>query len=68
MNKMDFERGKFAGSLRLFLFNEHLGQMNESGFDTSDPISDEFFFNTWQATASKNTELFEEVCFVFFIL
>ena len=60
---MDGEKapfGKFAGSLRQKLMQEHLA------FDTvKDCISETFYKDIWLLRASKNTKLYEEIfdCF-----
>ena len=60
---MDGEKapfGKFAGTLRQKLMQEHLA------FDTvKDCISETFYKDIWLRRASKNTKLYEEIfdCF-----
>ncbi|XP_066154308.1 phospholipase D2 [Euwallacea fornicatus] len=57
--------GKFAGTLRKYLFKEHLGLLNDDSdtieFDVVDPISDYFYREGWYKTASLNTEFYEKV-------
>lgn len=62
MNGKDYRRGHYAGSLRIYLFSEHLGLTDrDSGIDISDPICDDFFIKTWQTIAYKNTKIFDDV-------
>lgn len=74
MNGETVEIGKYASSLRKYLFSEHLGILSynnspcDSGdwstspdFDITDPISDEFYNNVWISTSRNNTQIYEEV-------
>ncbi|KAJ3657730.1 hypothetical protein Zmor_009514 [Zophobas morio] len=65
MNGKSFPCGKFAGSLRKYLFKEHLGLLGKEhemiDFDITDPISDYFYKEIWYKTASLNTEFYEKV-------
>ncbi|XP_044253873.1 phospholipase D1 isoform X2 [Tribolium madens] len=65
MNGKKFPCGKFAGSLRKYLFKEHLGLLGKENemidFDITDPISDFFYKEIWHKTASLNTEFYEKV-------
>lgn len=65
MNGESFPCGKFAGSLRKYLFKEHLGLLGKEhemiDFDITDPISDYFYKEVWYKTASLNTEFYEKV-------
>jgi len=63
MNGESVKCGRFAGSLRKHLFREHLGLLETTDLDVdiTDPTSDSFFHGVWNATASKNTHLFEEL-------
>ncbi|XP_059080712.1 phospholipase D2-like isoform X2 [Tigriopus californicus] len=60
--------GKFAGSLRKFLFREHLGLLglstDEGNQRVLDPISDAFFHGLWNKTAETNTQIFDDVFLV----
>lgn len=49
--------GAYAATLRRWLFREHLGGL--SGVE--DPVSDQFFNDTWKRIAANNTRIFEEV-------
>lgn len=63
MNGNDYKAGRFARSLRMNLFKEHLGLFDDSSVDITDPISDDFYNNVWLKTAQRNTEVYDEVCF-----
>ena len=57
---MDNEKvpfGKFAGSLRQKLMQEHLGESKP----IKDCISDTFYKDVWLRIASKNSKIFEEI-------
>ena len=63
MNGKPYESGVFGGSMRRYLFCEHLGieEEDEEAINTiSDPVSEDFF-TSWCNTAAKNTQIFEEV-------
>jgi len=61
MNGQDYKAGRFARSLRMNLFREHLGLFDDNTVDVTDPISDDFYQNVWLKTAQLNTDMFEEV-------
>lgn len=63
MNGKAYNAGVFAGSMRRYLFSEHLGVADKENptFDVSDPVSDSFFINVWSYVANKNTLIYEEV-------
>ncbi|XP_044748826.1 phospholipase D2 isoform X3 [Coccinella septempunctata] len=65
MNGQPYKCGKFAGSLRKYLFKEHLGILGKESeninIDVSDPIIDSFYKEIWYNTATLNTELYEKV-------
>ncbi|CAM1327321.1 Pld (predicted) [Pycnogonum litorale] len=63
MNGVQYEAGRFAGSLRRTLFREHLGLLESDcgEIDVRDPICDHFFKNVWIKTAAMNTFVFEKV-------
>lgn len=60
--------GKFAGSLRKFLFREHLGLLGLSTIEgnemVQDPIIDAFFHGLWNKRAQTNTQIFDDVFLV----
>jgi len=63
MNGEPAQCGRYAGSLRKHLFREHLGLLETTDLDVdiTDPTSDSFFHGVWNTTASRNTQLFEEL-------
>ncbi|KAJ8972643.1 hypothetical protein NQ314_000076, partial [Rhamnusium bicolor] len=65
MNGSSFPSGQFAGSLRKYLFKEHLGTLGRENevfdLDVTDPISEYFYKEVWYKTASLNTEFYEKV-------
>ncbi|BES97997.1 Phospholipase D Active site motif [Nesidiocoris tenuis] len=63
INGQHFLSGRMAGTLRRYLFREHLGLLGnpEPEWDVSDPTSDEFYHNIWKATARRNTEIYDSV-------
>lgn len=65
MNGQPYQCGKFAGSLRKYLFKEHLGILGKESeninIDVTDPVIDAFYKGVWCNTASLNTELYEKV-------
>lgn len=77
MNGEKVNVGKYASSLRKYLFSEHLGILSQcyrhdsgdnfSYRDLMDPTSDEFY-KKWVSLSEKNTKLFEEVKKIFFLV
>nr|XP_006811729.1 PREDICTED: phospholipase D1 [Saccoglossus kowalevskii] len=63
MNGQDYQVGTYAYELRKNLFREHLGMLTnpKAVFDVTDPVCDEFFYNSWNKTAETNTEIFDKV-------
>jgi phospholipase D1/2 len=61
MNGQDYKAGKFAHTLRMQLFREHLGLLDNPEIDIRDPVSEHFYRNIWQQTAATNTEIYDEV-------
>ncbi|XP_069675323.1 phospholipase D1 isoform X2 [Periplaneta americana] len=66
MNGTAYECGSYAGSLRKYLFREHLGLLGmqvpaDHSVDVSDPVSEDFYRNVWQRISKRNTEIYEEV-------
>ena len=61
MNGQEYQCGKFAGGLRKHLFREHLGLLDKSHSDITDPVCDEFYDNIWTRTANTNTLLYDEL-------
>jgi len=62
MNGKSYPSGSFAGSIRRYLFAEHLGLLDskDPDIDISDPTSPEFF-NLWNNIAKRNTQIYEKV-------
>jgi phospholipase D1/2 len=63
MDGKNFPCGKYAGSLRKYLFREHLGifRSNKNSIDVTDPICDTFYKDIWQKTSRQNTRIYEDV-------
>lgn len=65
MNGLPYNCGKYAGSLRKYLFKEHLGLLENKAtspvVDISDPISEQFYRHTWMKIAAENGKNYEEV-------
>jgi phospholipase D1/2 len=59
MNGQPYMASRFALSLRLRLFSEHLGIDDTE--QLMDPIASEFFTGTWNQTASTNTAIYREL-------
>ncbi|XP_053219095.1 phospholipase D2 [Podarcis raffonei] len=59
MGGQEYQAGKFALSLRLDCFRCVLGVASD--LDIQDPLSDRFFWDVWQATASSNTSIYDKV-------
>jgi hypothetical protein len=62
----EYQCGKYAGSLRKHIFREHLGQLQadvpqDKSTDVRDPVSKNFYRDVWQSTATRNTQIYEEV-------
>jgi hypothetical protein len=62
----EYQCGKYAGSLRKHIFREHLGQLQadipqDRSADVRDPVSKHFYRDVWQRTATRNTQIYEEV-------
>lgn len=59
---MEYKAGKFARSLRLQLFREHLGLLDDnSDVDVIDVVHDSVFNKIWKDTSRLNTEIYDEV-------
>jgi phospholipase D1/2 len=61
MDGAEYKAGRFAQSLRIHLFREHLGLMEDDQVDLRDPISEYFYREVWIKTATRNTQLYDEV-------
>ncbi|CAG7818835.1 unnamed protein product [Allacma fusca] len=61
MDGKEYKAGKFAHSLRVNLFREHLGLLQNLEVDLRDPISDDFYVDVWLNTSITNTEIYDTV-------
>ncbi|XAR49167.1 Phospholipase D [Bertholletia excelsa] len=61
MNGESWRAGKFAFSLRLSLWSEHLGLHAEEISRIRDPIADATYKDLWLATAKTNTTIYQDV-------
>ena len=63
-SKMDgkpWRAGRFAHSLRLSLWSEHLGIDASDVATILDPVGDVTYKNVWMSTAQRNTDLYQDV-------
>ncbi|KAL4588394.1 hypothetical protein LXL04_001278 [Taraxacum kok-saghyz] len=61
MNGETWRAGKFANSLRLNLWSEHLGLNVEEISRIRDPIADGTYKDLWLATAKANSQIYQDV-------
>ncbi|KAL2231263.1 UNVERIFIED_CONTAM: Phospholipase D zeta 1, partial [Sesamum indicum] len=61
MNGKPWEAGKFALSLRLCLWAEHLGLHTEEVAQTKDPIAETTYKHFWLEIAESNTKIYQDV-------
>ncbi|XP_077218089.1 phospholipase D P1 [Tasmannia lanceolata] len=61
MNGRSWKAGKFAFSLRLSLWSEHLGLHSGEIPRISDPVVDATYKDIWMATAKTNTMIYQDV-------
>lgn len=61
MNGRPWRAGKFALSLRLSLWSEHLGLRRGEVNRISDPVVDATYKDIWMATAKTNTMIYQDV-------
>ncbi|KAK1417718.1 hypothetical protein QVD17_26852 [Tagetes erecta] len=61
MNGESWSAGKFANSLRLSLWSEHLGLHGEEISWIRDPIADSTYKDLWLATAMENSQIYQDV-------
>lgn len=61
MNGIPWRAGKFASSLRLSLWSEHLGLPQEQLNRIRDPIAESTYKDLWLETAKINTTTYQEV-------
>ncbi|XP_076958230.1 phospholipase D zeta 1-like isoform X1 [Bidens hawaiensis] len=60
MNGESWSAGKFANSLRLSLWSEHLGLHGEEISLIRDPIADSTYKDLWLATAKENAQIYQD--------
>ncbi|KAL0348053.1 UNVERIFIED_CONTAM: Phospholipase D zeta 1 [Sesamum angustifolium] len=61
MNGKPWEAGKFALSLRLSLWAEHLGLHTEEVAEIKDPIAETTYKDFWLEIAESNTKIYQDV-------
>ncbi|KAJ8447810.1 hypothetical protein Cgig2_015173 [Carnegiea gigantea] len=61
MNGKPWMAGKFASSLRLSLWAEHLGLSAGEMNQIEDPVADRTYKNLWMETAKENTKIYHDV-------
>ncbi|KAK1291392.1 Phospholipase D p1 [Acorus calamus] len=61
MNGKPWKAGKFAFSLRLSLWSEHLGLRPGEINQIADPVADATYKDIWMATARTNTMIYQDV-------
>ncbi|KAM4718628.1 LOW QUALITY PROTEIN: phospholipase D1 [Anableps anableps] len=61
MDGQPYQAGKFALQLRLECFRMILGANTDPSVDVSDPISDQFYKETWMATCARNASIYQKV-------
>ncbi|KAM4546959.1 phospholipase D2 [Fundulus diaphanus] len=61
MGGQEYEAGPLALALRKECFSVLVGAVSDPSINIDDPISDDFFFLTWNETAKLNTEIYAKV-------
>ncbi|PSR92563.1 Phospholipase D zeta 1 like [Actinidia chinensis var. chinensis] len=61
MGGKPWKAGKFASSLRLSLWSEHLGLSVGEISQINDPVVDSTYKDIWMATANTNTMIYQDV-------
>ncbi|XP_038160336.1 phospholipase D1 [Cyprinodon tularosa] len=61
MDGQPYKAGKYALQLRLHCFRMVLGAKSDPSIDVSDPISDQFYKDTWITTCAKNASIYQKV-------
>ncbi|XP_067879742.1 phospholipase D2-like [Heterodontus francisci] len=61
MDGEEYQTGRFAHHLRLQCFKVHLGLSDDQMADVEDPVSDRCFQEIWNATATTNATIYEQV-------
>ncbi|XP_048476090.1 phospholipase D2-like isoform X1 [Rhincodon typus] len=61
MDGEEYQAGKFARRLRLQCFKVHLGLTDDQMAEVEDPVSDRCFQEIWNATATTNAAIYDQV-------
>ncbi|XP_035980850.1 phospholipase D1 [Fundulus heteroclitus] len=61
MDGQPYSAGKFALQLRLECFRMILGANTDPSIDVSDPISEQFYKETWMTSAARNDSIYQKV-------
>ncbi|XP_038642758.1 phospholipase D1-like [Scyliorhinus canicula] len=61
MDGEEYQAGQFAHRLRLQCFKIHLGLHDDQMVDVEDPVSDRCFQETWNAVATTNSTIYDQV-------
>ncbi|XP_078063267.1 phospholipase D1-like, partial [Mustelus asterias] len=61
MDGEEYQAGKFAHRLRLQCFKMHLGLTDDQMDDVADPVSDRCFQEIWNAIATTNSTIYDQV-------
>ncbi|GCB82152.1 hypothetical protein scyTo_0021540, partial [Scyliorhinus torazame] len=61
MDGEEYQAGRFAHRLRLQCFKIHLGLHDDQMGDVEDPVSDRCFQETWNAVATINSTIYDQV-------
>ncbi|XP_048380134.1 phospholipase D2 [Stegostoma tigrinum] len=61
MDGEEYQAGKFAHRLRLQCFKVHLGLTDDQMAEVEDPVSDRCFQEIWNATATTNAAIYDQV-------
>lgn len=61
MDGQDYQAGSFALALRLHCFRVHLGLSDDEMAGVQDPVSDQCFQEIWNARATTNANIYDQV-------
>uniref|UniRef100_A0A7N8XHY4 Phospholipase n=1 Tax=Mastacembelus armatus TaxID=205130 RepID=A0A7N8XHY4_9TELE len=61
MDGQPYQAGKFGLQLRLECFKMILGAHTDPSINVLDPISDQFYKETWMATCARNATIYQKV-------
>ncbi|XP_068600156.1 phospholipase D2 [Brachionichthys hirsutus] len=61
MGGEDYQAGPLTLALRKECFSVLVGASSDPRIDVDDPVSDEFFFGAWNATARQNAIIYDKV-------